>query len=94
MKRAFALICACFSLSGCMTTEAMYMPDGRQGYSISCSGTVRSWNDCLRVASETCGAAGYDVFQQNGESGWVPAPNVGFGALPTASRHMMFACKQ
>ena len=93
MKRAIALISACFSLSGCMSMEPMYTPDGRQGYSITCNGTARSWNDCLRVASETCGSRGYDIFTQNGESGWMPAQGVGIGVLPTRSRAMMFACK-
>ena len=35
-----ALVCAAVLLCGCTTQKTIYLPDGRQGYSINCSGTV------------------------------------------------------
>ena len=56
-------------LTGCASSTTTYLPDGRQGYSLNCSGTARTWGMCYEKAGEICGATGYDVVLQNGETG-------------------------
>jgi hypothetical protein len=58
----FALI-----LAGCGTQHATYVPDGRRGYVITCSGLLSSWSSCLVKAGRACGNHGYETINGNEE---------------------------
>jgi len=85
-------------LGGCASSSSTYLPDGREGYSLNCSGTARTWGMCYEKAGELCGASGYDVVQRNGETGEVVSGSAAgsranvFGSS-LHFRTMMVACK-
>jgi hypothetical protein len=56
-------------LSACASASQTYAPDGREAFSLNCSGTARNWGMCYKKAGELCGSNGYDVLIQNGERG-------------------------
>jgi hypothetical protein len=57
------------TLASCASATKTYAPDGREAYSLNCSGTARNWGMCHTKAGELCGSKGYDVLVQNGEQG-------------------------
>lgn len=83
--------------TSCATTptpKAVSLPSGQQGLAVKCSGTHRSWSDCMNAAGAACGGA-YDIVSQNGESvGGVAAP-VGNSAvfMHAVHREMIVSCK-
>lgn len=54
-------------LGGCAFAQPMYMPDGSQGYNISCDGAANSIGKCFQKAGELCGTGGYDIVTREGE---------------------------
>lgn len=54
-------------LTGCAMSQPMYMPDGSQGYNISCDGSMNSMGNCFQKAGQLCGARGYDIITREGE---------------------------
>jgi hypothetical protein len=54
-------------LCGCAISKPMYMPDGKQGYSISCDGSMNSIGKCFEKAGELCGSRGYNIVTKEGE---------------------------
>ena len=46
---------------GCAISKKTYLPDGSQGYSISCDGAAVGINVCFEKAGELCGSRGYDI---------------------------------
>ena len=54
MPRLFRLLVATlvFALAGCTSAKQITTPDGRQGYTVGCSGSVLSWEDCFERADE------------------------------------------
>ena len=46
----------------------MYLPDGSQGYPISCNGIANSMGDRFQKAGELCGTKGYSVLNREGEA--------------------------
>jgi hypothetical protein len=58
----FALVFA-----GCSSQRATYVPDGRRGYVITCSGLLSSWSSCLVKAGRACGNHGYETINGNEE---------------------------
>jgi hypothetical protein len=54
-------------LGGCAFAQPMYLPDGSQGYNISCDGSANSIGKCFQKAGELCGARGYDIVTREGE---------------------------
>lgn len=56
-------------LSACASSTPTFAPDGREAFSLNCSGTLRDWGMCHEKAGEICGSKGYDVLVQNGEQG-------------------------
>lgn len=81
-------------LSACTTQKVMYLPDGRQGYAIECSGTAQTWNECYTRAGEICKGSGYEVLSKNGEQGQVISGSqyAVFGGT-VQKRAMVIACK-
>lgn len=94
------------ALLGCASSSQVYLPDGRQGYALNCSGTARSWGACFQKAGEICQSRGYDTYMRDSTQGWVAsnvssanwssmggsANSTGFGGT-TITREMMIACK-
>ncbi|MBR8074388.1 hypothetical protein KDX14_33220 [Burkholderia cenocepacia] len=94
MKRIIGLS-ALLALGACATVHETYAPDGRKAYALNCSGAARGWDKCLAAAGDKCGAAGYDIFDRNGEpmAAFGGGPNA-FGGGLTAERSMVIACKR
>jgi hypothetical protein len=93
MKASY-LLTVCALLSACAMQRTTYLPDGRKGSSIDCSGAALNWGYCERKAGQTCGAAGYDVVSKEGEGGSVVAgTSSGVFGGTTSQRTMLVACK-
>ncbi|OYY83326.1 MAG: hypothetical protein B7Y46_15805 [Acidovorax sp. 28-64-14] len=71
------------AISGCTPTSAVRLPDGGEGFTIACGGTLRSWASCYEAAGEKCGARGYDIINKSSDT-----------TIDTASRSMLIKCKQ
>lgn len=56
------------SLQGCATATQTYLPDGRMGFNLNCSGTAGNWGMCQEKAGEICGSKGYDIISHQGEN--------------------------
>lgn len=65
--RPHLLILSVFTLSACITSKPMHLPDGSLGHSITCGGQIYAFSDCFEKAGELCGAKGYDIVNANGE---------------------------
>lgn len=106
MKLRGAVLTACGILTGCASSMQTYAPDGRQAYSLNCSGWARGWDACLQKAGEICAAKGYDVIDRSGESGFMMgggssagfagsagSAGSGFYGGTTQQRTMLISCK-
>lgn len=93
-------------VSGCVSSQETYLADGRKGHVVSCTptftgglvGTIASsstsWGQCYQKAGELCGARGYTVLQQVGESGArADMSRDGGSASTTNNRMMIVQCK-
>lgn len=81
-------------LAGCATQKAVYLPDGRQGHSINCSGSALSWDLCYQKAGELCQAKGYDILAKEGEQGsTITDTQYGVIGTSTMTRTLLIACK-
>ena len=89
-------------LAGCAMSKQTYLPDGRQGHSISCDGSAVGMNVCFEKAGELCQGRGYDLVNREGQA--IPfgvghasanqyggSANATYGALNTKS--ILVACK-
>lgn len=65
MNRFLPLI-ALLALSGCATSEKMYLNNGEQGLSIDCSGEANSWATCYEKADASCAGTGYRIVGTDG----------------------------
>jgi len=82
------------TLAGCTSAKQIATPDGRQGYSVDCSGSVLTWEDCFERADELCKGRSYDVYTQPGqESPLIAAEPQHLRDNPTTHRRMVIACK-
>lgn len=94
MKNKAMLAAVAAIVSGCTTAKPMFLPDGRQGFSIRCDGAGLSWENCFSKASEICQARGYDVFSQNGDSSTiVTATPTLVTAAPVTRRILLIGCR-
>jgi hypothetical protein len=95
MDIRFLLLGALLVLGGCASSSKTYTADGREGYSLNCSGTARNWGACLEKAGDLCGTRGYDVLERSGDEGAVVSANQ-YGAYgsTTRTRTMLIACKK
>ncbi|WP_243039255.1 hypothetical protein [Dyella sedimenti] len=89
------LVVSSVTVAGCATSSKTYGPDGREAYTIGCSGAALDWGLCYKKAGDICGSAGYDVVSKNGEQGAVAGGGNGsfFGGT-TASRSLVVECKK
>lgn len=94
MNGKILLLASAAIVSGCATSKNTYLPDGRQGYSINCSGGALSWDLCYNKAGELCGGAGYDVIVKTGDQGAVVggSPAGVFGGS-VITRSLLIGCK-
>lgn len=83
------------SFVGCASSSKTYTADGREGYSLNCSGTARNWGMCEQKAGELCGSRGYQILSTTGDKGLIATAGSGgnFFATTTISRTMLVACK-
>ena len=84
--------------TSCAVSKKIYLPDGSDGYSISCDGAAVGINVCFEKAGEICGSRGYDIINREGQIipfGTGTATNnhavVTYGAFNTKS--IMIRCK-
>jgi hypothetical protein len=77
------------SLLGCATAKQTVMPDGRQGYSIDCSGSAVSMNKCYEKAAQHC-PLGYEILTKDESGGWLATTTF---AGSTSLKGIMIACK-
>lgn len=85
-------------LAGCASASKTYGPDGREAYSLNCSGMARTWGACLEKAGDICGARGYNVVSSSGDIGSIMAggastTNASIAGGTTINRSMVISCK-
>ncbi len=95
MKHLTVAVVAALALSSCATAKKTYTSDGREGYTITCSGQALSWGECYQKAGEICGNKGYDTLSQSGDQGsTVVANQFGLYGGAVITRSLVVACKQ
>lgn len=98
MKKVGIVIGLCVVLAfigGCSTVRKSYAPDGREAFSLNCSGLARGWDKCLASAGELCGARGYDVLDRSSEeAAAISGTRFGISGARTQERSMLIACKK
>jgi len=95
MKRLFVLLTVAVGMSGCATASKTYTPDGKEGYSISCSGSALNWGMCYEKAGDLCGAKGYEVLDRSGDSGSIISGNqFGLYGGSVINRSIIIKCKE
>lgn len=85
-----SVVLFCLVLAGCANSRGTYLPDGRRGYAIDCSGSARTWQMCETKAGDLCGSRGYEVVSRTGDQGAVAS---GYFASSVMTRGMTIACK-
>jgi hypothetical protein len=93
-NRIMILLSAMTALSACAAVpEHTYMPDGRLGYAVQCSGQYSSWAACYHWAGERCGDKGYEIVHASGDQARssVSTPYASLGT-PVITRSMVVAC--
>jgi hypothetical protein len=96
--KAFLLPFAAMAMASCVTADKTFLPDGRQGLSIDCSGSALNWGMCERKAGDICKERGYDVVSAKQDGApivWGQA-NQASGAVyagAVINRTLLIACK-
>ena len=95
MRYTATILASFVLLSGCATASKTYGPDGKEAFSLNCSGLARTWGMCYEKAGELCGTKGYEVVGQGGDHGAVVSvnPSGGFGGS-VISRSLLVKCKE
>ena len=95
MRNATIALATVILLSGCVSASKTYGPDGKEAFSINCSGLARTWGMCYEKAGDLCGAKGYEVIGQGGDHGAVVSVNQsgGFGGS-MISRSLLVKCRE
>ncbi len=79
-------------LIGCAATpKVVALPDGSQGYSVSCNGTARTISDCMNAAANFCRGPYKVVTEESRSAGGYIIPNTNIVA-PLAQRSLIFTC--
>ncbi|EGK7287020.1 TPA: hypothetical protein G7125_004043 [Salmonella enterica subsp. enterica serovar Typhi] len=97
MKKGVMVGCFCVFLAGRATATKTYAPDGREAYTIECSGVGGSWAMCQAKAGDLCGSKGYDLISTGSDQGAIANIDGSTGnafATNTISRSMYIACKK
>ena len=94
MRVAILLMIIAIFAGGCATSKKTFTSDGREGYSINCSGSALNWGMCYEKAGELCGAKGYEVLEKSGDRGaMVTAGQYGLFGGSVINRSMIVRCK-
>jgi hypothetical protein len=81
-------------VSGCATASKTFTSDGKEGYSINCSGSALNWGMCYEKAGQLCGTKGYEVLEKSGDTGaMVAAGQYGLFGGSVINRSMIIKCK-
>ena len=95
MRITYMLLLILILLGGCATAKKTYTSDGKEGYSITCSGSALNWGMCYEKAGEICGAKGYEVLEKSGDQGAIVSGNqYGFYGGSVINRNMIIKCKE
>lgn len=95
MKKITILLAIAFCLSGCATASKTYTSDGKEGYSITCSGTALNWGMCYEKAGQLCGQKGYEILEKTGDQGAMLSGNqYGLYGGSVINRNMIIKCKE
>lgn len=82
------------TLGGCASASKTYTSDGREGFSINCSGSALNWGMCFEKAGDLCGTRGYNVLEKSGDQGdAVSANQLGLYGGTVTTRSLVIACK-
>ena len=82
-------------ITGCATSKRMYMPDGKVGYNITCSGSALNWGLCYEKAGKICGKKGYTIIEKSGDKGAIVSGNqYGLYGGSIINRNMLIVCGQ
>lgn len=81
------------------SSSQTYTINGKQGYTINCSGAERNWGMCYERAGNKCQNKGYDIVDVSGEQGTVSAVKSATGlststTTTTYNRIMVIECKE
>ena len=87
MKRTLVVVVIAIAMFGCASSTEVYMPDGRKGYALDCSGLARNWGMCLKKAGEICQAKGYDVFMRDASTGTISSVQASGTSNPYGSSY-------
>lgn len=68
-------------LAACAAPGQTSLSDGTTAIRIECLGTARGLNACLERAGKSCGAAGYKVVDQDGQTVFASGADAGMDAL-------------
>jgi len=94
MKNVVISLTITVSLCGCATESKTYTSDGKEGYSITCSGSALNWGMCYEKAGELCGTKGYEMLEKSGDQGAMMSGNqFGLYGGSVINRNMMIKCK-
>ncbi len=95
MRKATIILLIVAFASGCATAKKTYTSDGKEGYSISCSGSALNWGMCYEKAGELCGTNGYVVLEKSGDTGAViSGSQFGLYGGSVINRSMIIKCKE
>jgi len=90
MKITFMLLLIFIFLGACATAKQTYTSDGKEGYSITCSGSALNWGMCYEKAGKLCGSKGYEVLEKSGDQGAIVSGNqFGLYAGSVINRNMI-----
>lgn len=91
---AVGVLTTVIAVSACASASKTYGPDGKEAYSINCSGLARTWGMCYEKAGNLCGTRGYEVVGQGSDRGAIASvsPTGGFAGT-TISRSLLVKCK-
>jgi hypothetical protein len=82
-------------LFGCASARKTYTSDGKEGYSINCSGNSSTWGKCYERAGDTCGEKGYVVLEKIGETLTSSSSNIiEQHSGSDVNRNMIIRCKE
>lgn len=90
------------AISGCAvgaSSSQTYTTNGKQGYTINCSGSERNWGMCYEKAGNKCQNKGYDIVDVLGEQATISAVKSAAGLATsttstTYNRIMVIECKE
>jgi hypothetical protein len=88
----YATCALILTLSGCVTSRPVMLPNGTQGLAISCPGAARDVADCMNKAAHVCGGP-YQMLDRDGgvvAGAMVP---VGSGAVYMGAVHRTLIIK-